>query len=59
MCEMKNAYKNLAGKPKGKRPLERRRRRWNTAIEMDVRDIGVRVWIGLMWVKLETSGGLL
>jgi hypothetical protein len=28
MWEMKNAYNMLAGKPEGKRPLGRPRRRW-------------------------------
>jgi hypothetical protein len=30
-----NAYKILVGKPKGKRPLGRPRRRWGNNIEMD------------------------
>jgi hypothetical protein len=40
MGEIKNAYKNLAGKPKETRPLGRPRRRWENNIRMDVRDVG-------------------
>jgi hypothetical protein len=46
----------LVGKPEGKRPLGRPRRRWVDNIKMDVRGIG---WIGLIWLKIGTSGGLL
>jgi hypothetical protein len=40
MGEKKNAYRILVGKPDGKRPLERPRRRWVTNIKMDLREIG-------------------
>jgi hypothetical protein len=34
-------YKVLVGKPEGKRPLGRPRRRWEDGIRMDLREIGV------------------
>jgi hypothetical protein len=34
-------YKVLVGKPKGKRPLGRPRRRWEDGIRMDLREIGL------------------
>jgi hypothetical protein len=37
--EKRNAYWVLVGKPKGKKPLERPRRRWVDNIKMDLRDI--------------------
>jgi hypothetical protein len=37
MLEMRNAYKILAGKPGGKRPLGRTRRRWEDNIKLDHR----------------------
>jgi hypothetical protein len=39
----------LIGKPEGKRPLGRPRRRWIDNIKMDLVEIGVSVvdWIGL------------
>jgi hypothetical protein len=36
----RNAYKILAGKPEGKRPLGSPRRRWVDNIKMDLREIG-------------------
>jgi hypothetical protein len=36
----KNAYRILLGKPEGKRPLGRPRRRWKDNIGMDHGDIG-------------------
>jgi hypothetical protein len=40
MGENRNAYKILLGKPEGKRPLGRKRRRWVANIKMDLREIG-------------------
>jgi hypothetical protein len=49
MGEKRNVYRLLVGKPEGKRPLGRPRRRWIDNIEMDLLEIGVSVvdWIGL------------
>jgi hypothetical protein len=43
----------------GKRPLGRLRRRWEDDIKMDLNEIGFGVWIGFIWLRTETSGGLL
>jgi hypothetical protein len=42
-------YRLFVGKPEGKRPLGRPRRRWIDNIERDLLEIGVSVvdWIGL------------
>jgi hypothetical protein len=47
--EKRNVYRLLVGKPEGKRPLGRPRRRWIDSIKMDLLEIGVNVvdWIGL------------
>jgi hypothetical protein len=37
---MRNAYNILVGKPEGKRPLGRPRRRWKDNVRMDLRGIG-------------------
>jgi hypothetical protein len=37
------------GKPKGKRPLGRPRRRWVDNIKMDLREVG---WGGMDWIEL-------
>jgi hypothetical protein len=39
MGEMRNVYRILVGKPEGKRPLGRPRRRWEDNIRMDLREI--------------------
>jgi hypothetical protein len=40
MRTKRNAYKKLVGKPEGKRPLRRPRRRWEDNIKMDLRLMG-------------------
>ena len=49
MCEEKGAYRVLVGKPDGKRPLGRPRRRWVGNIRMDLQEVGCGYvdWIGL------------
>jgi hypothetical protein len=49
MGEKRNVYRLLVGKPEGKRPLGRPRRRRIDNIKMDLLKIGVSVvdWIGL------------
>jgi hypothetical protein len=61
MVEKRNAYRILVGKPEGKRALRRPRRRWVDNIKMDLREIGWDGvdWIGLIWLRTGTSGGLL
>jgi hypothetical protein len=40
MGEDRKVYKVLLGKPEGKGPLGRPRRRWEDGIRMDLREIG-------------------
>jgi hypothetical protein len=40
MGEGRNMYRVLVGKPEGKRPLGRPRRRWEYGIKLDLREIG-------------------
>jgi hypothetical protein len=49
MGEKRNVYRLLVGKPEGKRPLRRPRRRWIDNIKMDLLEIGLSVvdWIVL------------
>jgi hypothetical protein len=46
MGETRKAYRILVGKPEGKRPLGRPRRRWVDNIKIDLREIGGVVWTG-------------
>jgi hypothetical protein len=44
-----NAYRVLLGKPEGKRPLGRPRRRWVDNNKMNLRETG---WDGMDWIDL-------
>jgi hypothetical protein len=59
--EKRNAYRILVVKTEGKRPLGRPRLRWIGNIKMDRREIGWDgvEWIGLILLRIGTSGGLL
>jgi hypothetical protein len=41
MGEKRNVYRLLVGKPEGKRPLGRPRRRWVDNIRMDLGEVGL------------------
>jgi hypothetical protein len=49
MGEERKVYKVLVGKPEGKRPLGRPRRRWEDGIRMFLREIGLG---GVDWIRL-------
>jgi hypothetical protein len=49
MGETRNIYSILVGKPKGKRPLGRPRRRWVDNIKMDLRETR---WVGMDCIDL-------
>jgi hypothetical protein len=42
----------LVGKPEGKRPLGRPRRKWEGNIKMDLQK-----WTGSIWLRIGTGGG--
>jgi hypothetical protein len=49
--EKRNAYWILVGKSEGKRPLERPRRRWVDNVKIYIREIGLDVMDGSMWLS--------
>jgi hypothetical protein len=49
MGKRRGAYRAIVGKPEGRRPLERPRRRWEDNIKMDLREVG---WGGVHWIDL-------
>jgi hypothetical protein len=49
MWEKRNAYRLLVGKPEGRRPLGRPKRRWLDNIEMDLVEVG---WGDMDWIGL-------
>jgi hypothetical protein len=50
MGERRGVYRNLVGKPEGKRPPGRPRRRWEDNIKMDLQEVecGCMDWIELV-----------
>jgi hypothetical protein len=59
MGQERKVYKVLVGKPEGKRPLGRPRRRCEAGVRMDLREIGLGVWTEFDWLRTGTGGGLL
>ena len=60
MGEGRGLHKDLVGKPEGKRPLGRPRRRWEDNIKMNL----LRKWEGVVgtgwgWLRIGTGGGRL
>ena len=49
MGESGGVYRVLVGKPEGKRPLGRSRRRWEDNIKMDLQEVGSG---GMDWIEL-------
>jgi hypothetical protein len=47
-------YRVLVGKPDGKRPMGRPRRRWADNIKMDLQEVGCRA---MGWLRIQTGGG--
>jgi hypothetical protein len=45
----KGVFRVLVGKPEGKRPLGRPRRKWENNIKMDLQEMGC---VGMDWIQL-------
>jgi hypothetical protein len=56
MREKRNAYRVLVGKQERKRPLERRRCRWEDNIKINLRETG---WGGMDWIHLSQNRDVL
>ena len=59
MGERRGVYRVLVGKPEGKRPFGRLRRRWEDNIKMDLHKWVVGVWGESRWFRIGTGGGYL
>jgi len=57
MGEGRGVYRVLVGKPGGKKPLERPRRRWENNIKRNFRKWDVEVWTGSSWLKIGACSG--
>jgi hypothetical protein len=59
MGENRKVYRVSVGKPEGKRPLVRPRRRWEDGIRWMLGRLAGRVLIGSNWFRIGTGGRLL
>jgi hypothetical protein len=59
MGKKRNSYRLLVGKPEGKRPLGRPRRRWVGNIRMHLGGWDGVMWTGFVWLSIGTGGELL
>jgi hypothetical protein len=55
----RDANRVLVGKPEGRIPLERPRRRREDNIKMNFREVGWDAWTGSILLRIWTGGGLL
>jgi len=57
MGDRRGVCRVLVGKPKGKRPLGRHRRRWDDKSNTDLQEVEQGTWTGLSWLRTGTGGG--
>jgi hypothetical protein len=55
----RNVQRVLVGKPEGKRPLGRPRRRWEDGIRMDLKEMAWGVWSESSWLRIGVGAGVL
>jgi hypothetical protein len=57
MGERRCVYRDLVGKPEGRRPLGRPRHRWEDNIKVDLQKVGCGARTGSIWVRIGADGG--
>ena len=57
MGERRGTYRVFVGKPEGKGPLGRTRRRWEDTIKMDLQEVEFEACIGSSCLRIGTGGG--
>ena len=55
--EGRGVHRVLVGKPEGKRPLGRPRRRWEDKIKKEFQEVGGDVGTGWSWLSISRGGG--
>lgn len=53
-----SAFRILSEKPEGKKPLGRRRSRWEDDVKRDLKKWYMKVWTEFMWLRVGSSGWL-
>jgi hypothetical protein len=56
MGDMRGAYRVLVGRPEGKRPLGRPRRKWKNNIKINLQEAGWRGMDWLIWLRIGAGG---
>jgi hypothetical protein len=59
MGEKRNVYRLLGRKARGKEPLGGPRHGWRDNIKMYILEVGLGVWTGLVWLRIDMGGELL
>jgi hypothetical protein len=59
MGEWKGSYRVLVGRPEGKIPLAKPKRRREDNIKIELQELEWGTWTGLIWLRIGTGGGLL
>jgi len=57
MRKRRGVYRVLVGKPEGRRPFGRPRRRWENNIKMDFQEMGCEPKAGSSWLRIGTGVG--
>jgi hypothetical protein len=57
MGEGRGVHRVLVGKPEGKRPLGRPRRKWEDNIKINLREVGGFMGTGWSLLRIGTGGG--
>ena len=57
MGEGRDVHRVLVGKPEGKRPLGRPRRRWEDNIKINLQEVRGVVGTGWSWLRIGRGGG--
>jgi len=57
MGQGRGVYRVLVGKPEGKRPMGKPRRRWEDNIKMALQEVGGVVGTGWSWLRIGTGCG--
>jgi len=55
--EIRGVYRVLVGKPDGKKPLGRHKRRWEDNTKTDLQEVECGLWTGSRWLRIGTGVG--
>jgi len=55
--DRRGVFSVLVGKPEGKRPLGRPRRRWEDSVKMDLQEVWCGIWTGSSWLRIGAGAG--